>query len=176
MQYITATNGAWQTVPAANVTWDVPYETAYNNSVRQYHLTLNPPLADVWGIRLQGNAQPGVDDVAIRGGTPRQDGAAGTGFIGVSEFTVYGEVNLGELDLSINMALGATGIMNFKSGSLPHPSPVDRRSAHLHRPCGRFLRRGGRGVRGRDVAPSAVPGLRHGSDLQVVQRRWPAPR
>lgn len=124
VQYLDSVHGAWQTVPAANVTWDVPYNSSYDDTVRIYNLTITPALTNVWGIRLQGQPQPGVDDVAIRAGTERHDGTPGTGFVGVGELTIFGEVDLGGLDLANNLALGANGIMSSTSSWSGSPAEL----------------------------------------------------
>jgi hypothetical protein len=119
VQYLDAVNGAWQTI--TDVTWSEPYDsvygwtvtetrsdngepiaTNYSWGVRRYVVTLNNPPANVWGIRLYGDTQPGVDD---------HGGATPTGFTGVTEMTLYGQVNA-TVDLTHNLALGATGIMS----------------------------------------------------------------
>lgn len=104
IQYLTEPGGMWQTVPAQNVTWDGPYDPSFPHindppQSRPYHATLNPPLTDVWGVRMYGNATVGLN------GDP-------DGFVSFAEITIHGEPDLGGLDLGRNLALGATGIMS----------------------------------------------------------------
>lgn len=127
VQYLDAVDGAWHTI--TNVTWNEPYDpiygwsitetnsstgepytTNYSWGVRRYVVTLNDPPANIWGIRLYGDTQPGVDD---------HYGSIPTGFTGVTEMTLYGEVNPG-VDLSNNLALGATGIMSTSQMGNPN--------------------------------------------------------
>ncbi|HOW70644.1 MAG TPA: hypothetical protein PKY77_08590 [Phycisphaerae bacterium] len=109
LQYLDAPNGTWQTI--ADVTWDRAYLTTYGPGCRKYEVTLNTPVEHAWGIRFIGNASetPGPGSNAA----VDDDGdIAGAGFVGVTEMTLYGEVELGALDLSNNLAFGATAIAN----------------------------------------------------------------
>jgi len=113
LQYLDAPGGTWHTV--TNVTWDKPYDNVYNHGnldvrpltwgARRYVITLSSPPANVWGIRLYGDAQPGSDDFGNIGTWY----LPGTGFVAVNEMTLYGAVNVGTLDLSNNLALGVNG-------------------------------------------------------------------
>lgn len=100
VQYLDAVDGTWQTV--ADVTWDKAYNSAYVDGIRRYVVTLNNPPKAVWGIRLFGDTKEGKDDDG--------DASASTGFIGVTEMTLFGTVEVGPLDLSHNLAAGSTAI------------------------------------------------------------------
>jgi len=118
VQYLDDVHGSWLTVPAANVVWDTPYLTTYDGGSRQYNITFATPLTNVWGIRLYGESAPApVVDPPV--GDPG-------GFVGVGELTVYGELNLGELNLQKNIALGAAPYMShFSSWSGPAEKLTD---------------------------------------------------
>lgn len=113
VQYLTDPKGAWITIPDAELSWDQPYDIAYGAANAVYNITFNPPLAHVWGLRIIGDANPSPPET----GDP-------DGFIGVGEFTVYGELDTGTIDFTRNMALGETGIANFLSGWSPATSAL----------------------------------------------------
>lgn len=100
VQYLTNPRGPWQTVPAAEVTFNPPYDSSYDGSVRQYTIELAHPLTNVWGVQLVGACNPGTS-----GDT--------NGFVGIGEFTVHGEMDIGDIDLSYNLARGGIGLINF---------------------------------------------------------------
>ncbi|MEP0844995.1 MAG: hypothetical protein HRF43_20020, partial [Phycisphaerae bacterium] len=120
VQYLDAPNGTWQT--HTDVTWDKPYNKVYNYGVREpadmnlswgqrrYLVTLNNPPANIWGIRLFGEPEPGVDDREFNSAA---FGSPGTGFVGVTEMTLYGSVNVGNVDITNNLALVGNGGVPF---------------------------------------------------------------
>jgi len=92
--------GTWQ--PLTDVTWDVPYDTTFvANAVRPYTITVNHSPAVVWGVRIIGNGNP-AGNVA----------SSPSGWAAFNEITVYGELDLGSIDLSKNKSIGATAIAN----------------------------------------------------------------
>lgn len=118
VQYLADPHGAWISVPAENVTWDFAYNTSYDGSSRQYNLTFVTPLTNVWGIRLYGESalSPVVDPPV---GDPG-------GFVGFNDLTVYGELDLGTVNLKRNLALGAIPYMShFSSWSGPPEKLTD---------------------------------------------------
>lgn len=103
VQYLDAVKGTWKTI--TDVTWDEPYSNVYGVAghswgTHRYVITLNNPPKAIWGIRLFGATQPGVDD----------SGDGVTGFLGTTEMTLYGDLEVAPLDLSNNLALGAATI------------------------------------------------------------------
>lgn len=111
VQYLTGPQGEWVSIPAANITWDTPYNNTYDAGTHPYNLTFSPVLQNVWGIRLIGDPMPGADDTGLAGGF----GLPGSGFVGVGELTVYGELDLDEIDLHRNLALNKTPYMSHFS-------------------------------------------------------------
>jgi hypothetical protein len=118
LQYLDGMNGTWHTI--TGVSWDTPYKSAYgwvgtspdvtySWGVRRYKVTLNTPQANCWGIRLYGATQPGANDNGVGANQP------GSGFLGVTEMTLYGQVTAG-VDFTKNLAIsthdGATAIMS----------------------------------------------------------------
>lgn len=108
VQYLDAVDGTWHTI--TDVTWDRPYNSTYVtfghfDGARRYVVTLNNPPKAIWGLRLYGETKPGTDDVAIFNQQPEVPDVPGTGFVGVTEMTLYGQLELGTLDLNTNLAL-----------------------------------------------------------------------
>ena len=107
LQYLDAVNGTWQTI--SGVTWDRPYVTTYGSGVRRYVVTLNTPIQHAWGIRLVGNASESPQPGSVAAVDDDGDTIPGAGFVGVTEMTLYGKVEVGSLDLSNNLALASKG-------------------------------------------------------------------
>lgn len=105
IEYLANPKGPWQVVPAQQVSFSPAYDPTLVDFIRRdYTITLVTPLTDVWGIRLVGAPQAGL-------------GGDTTGFVGCGELTVFGEADLGGLDLDHNLALGGTGIASHEHDS-----------------------------------------------------------
>lgn len=111
VQYLDAMYGTWQTVPPENLTWSTPYYAGIHDGASgrparylSYTIDINPPLENVWGIRLYGTPCP----LRANGTTvTAEDDTAnipGTGFVSCVELKVFGEVDWNGVDLTRNYA------------------------------------------------------------------------
>jgi hypothetical protein len=97
VQYLDAMYGTWQSIPLGNLTFTPAYSSAlHSGSVKLYTIDINPPLANVWGIRLYGNAAGSANDDTAS--------IPGNGFVACMELTVYGDVDWNGVDLTRNYA------------------------------------------------------------------------
>ena len=117
VQYLDAPDpiGVWHTISA--VTWAPVYNPDYlpGNEVRLYEIAVNEPLSNVWGIRLIGDGNPN--------GAVASDP---TGWVGFQELAVFGDLDIGEIDLSKNLALHQTAIATVEhAGTLANLTDGD---------------------------------------------------
>lgn len=102
VQYLDGINGTWHTI--SDVTWTPAYDPALSGvlETRAYDIAINEPLSGVWGIRLIGD-----------GNAAGANTVDPTGWVNFQELAVFGELDIGDIDLTRNLALTGFGIVNF---------------------------------------------------------------
>lgn len=105
VQYLDAPDGTWHDVTTGVIWTPSTYDSSFvANSVRPYQIDINPPITNAWGIRLIGDAMD------TNGAEDDTTAVPGKGFLGATEFTVYGEVDWNGVDLSRNLARLGSGL------------------------------------------------------------------